>query len=504
MMSHDWTSPACAGSMDMPRLAARLGAPSRSVSSPPRGMRAGAASAALTALGGAPRRSTVRSLHSVPSRAVASGKAATMASADDARAFPLSSLSPELRAMLTIPPASRAPPGTSTRAGASPTTGASTGDARPRPLPRATLAPPRTRSRAWPARVCVARARRPRGPPTGPRARRVVVARRRARASSSASAMTCARTATRTSSSRGRSRCSTAGAWICTPPSSRVPSAAGPRSFATSSPPRRSPPRSAGTRDRSKTRPARAAPRGARPLGPQPPERRLARLRRPAGRLAGARRARVDAGGVRPGAGGEREGKPNKGKRKRAEPDDDVYELCSSELCSDVFALRSPRREGRGDATPLPRVLGSARRGPRSRVGIVVATRRRARSVPPRGYARGVLRRRARTASRVERDDSSASTVLEAGAAVVAVAAPALESALRASFARANAVSPSALDARPGSTSPRSTGSGRRRRTTSCFTRRGRTGRRTRSRGRSTPARGRRWRTSSSGARGRA
>ena len=47
-------------------------------------------------------------------------------------------------------------------------------------------------------------------------------------------------------------------------------------------------------------------------------------------------------------------------------------------------------------------------------------------------------------------DDSSASTVLEAGAAVVAVAAPALESALRASFARANAVSPSALDARPG------------------------------------------------------
>ena len=34
-----------------------------------------------------------------------------MASADDARAFPLSSLSPELRAMLTIPPASRAPPG---------------------------------------------------------------------------------------------------------------------------------------------------------------------------------------------------------------------------------------------------------------------------------------------------------------------------------------------------------------------------------------------------------
>ena len=156
-----WTCP------DWPPVSAHRG--SRSVSSPPRGMRAGAASAALTALGGAPRRSTVRSLHSVPSRAVASGKAATMASADDARAFPLSSLSPELRAMLTIPPASRAP-GTPTRAGASPTTGASTGDARPRPLPRATLAPPRTRSRAWPARVCVARARRPRGPPTGPRA----------------------------------------------------------------------------------------------------------------------------------------------------------------------------------------------------------------------------------------------------------------------------------------------------------------------------------------------
>ena len=95
-----------------------------------------------------------------------------MASADDARAFPLSSLSPELRAMLTIPPASRAPPGDPDEGWGFTDDGRIDWRRAPAPPPAGDARASADALKGLATRVCVARARRPGALDRAPRASR--------------------------------------------------------------------------------------------------------------------------------------------------------------------------------------------------------------------------------------------------------------------------------------------------------------------------------------------